>query len=36
MSGFPSNRLLIVIITKFPANNEAVSFAEFAGTSNNL
>lgn len=36
ISGFPSNKLFIVIITKLPANNDADSFAEFYGTSNNF
>ena len=36
MSGFPSSKLLIVIITKLPANNDADSFAEFYGTSNSF
>ena len=33
---FSFNTLFIVIITKFPANKEDDSFAEFYGTSNNF
>lgn len=36
MSGYPSNKLFIVIITKFPEKREADSLAEFYGTSNNF
>lgn len=36
ISGFPFNKLFIVIITKLPANRDADSFAEFYGTSNSF